>query len=225
MSVVLAIALIAGSVWGGLDLYRQASRSRQQVALFASEAIATMARIETVRYDGSDDDRRATVHYRFQVDDVNQTGTTRLRRADRERYAAGSEVEIRYLQSDPRASWLEGYAPSRRPMWIAFALPAAAAAAAFGLWLAIRRQRALLTHGRVAAAAVKHVEKKRADKGTVWRVHYEWIVLSGATRKGRYTHSKKTPPAIGTIVPVVYDRDNPARHSRYPLSLVTLANP
>ena len=86
----------------------------------------------------------------------------------------------------------------------------------------IRRQSYLLMYGRPAIAVVTKVEKKRSDKGTYWRVHYEWTLLSGAKRRGRYKHGKKEPPAVGTTIPIVYDRDQPARNSRYPLSLVAL---
>ena len=39
-------------------------------------------------------------------------------------------------------------------------------------------------------------------------VHYEWTTLSGATRTGKYQHGKKHLPAVGTLIPIVYDRDN-----------------
>jgi hypothetical protein len=84
----------------------------------------------------------------------------------------------------------------------------------------IRRQRRLLTYGRGAVAVITGVEKKRSDKGTYWKVHYEWTLLSGAKRTGHYKHGKKQPPAIGTTIPIVYDRDQPSHHSKYPLSLV-----
>ena len=68
------------------------------------------------------------------------------------------------------------------------------------------------------------VEKKRTDKGTVWMVHYEFTTLSDATRTGKYRHGKKQVPAAGTLIPIVYDRDNSFRHSKYPMSFVTTAS-
>jgi hypothetical protein len=67
-------------------------------------------------------------------------------------------------------------------------------------------------------------KKKRSDQGTYWRVHYEWTLLSGGKRQGRYNHGKKQPPAVGVTIPIVYDRDHPLRHSRYPLSLVAVSD-
>ena len=71
-------------------------------------------------------------------------------------------------------------------------------------------------------ATVTKVEKKTTDKGTVWMVHYEWTTMSGATRTGKYNHGKKQMPAVGAPIPIVYDRDNTFRHSKYPMSFVRI---
>ena len=106
--------------------------------------------------------------------------------------------------------------------WPALALPIASAVAAFVIFRTVRRQLYALAYGRPAMATVTRVEKKRTDKGTFWMVHYAWTTLSGATRVGRYQHGKKRPPAIGATIPVVYDRDDSARHARYPLPFVRI---
>jgi hypothetical protein len=160
------------------------------------------------------------VHYRYVEGGREHSGATEVRRQDRDRYTVGSTVPIRYLATEPDASWLEGYTPDRRPTWPAFVVSGAAMVAVACPLALIRRQRRLLTYGRGAVAVITGVEKKRSDKGTYWKVHYEWTLLSGAKRTGHYKHGKKQPPAIGTTIPIVYDRDQPSRHSKYPLSLV-----
>jgi hypothetical protein len=220
---ILAAALIIGSVWGGTEMYRRAKLSERYVALFASEGISTTARVVRVQRRGGGNDRRSTVHYRYSGGDREHDGATTVRRVDRDRYVAGSQIVVRYLRSEPRSSWMEGYAPQVAPMWPAFALPAAAVVGALLLVAQIRRQSFLLSHGRPALAVVTRVEKKRGDKGTYWRVHYEWVLLSRGKRQGRYTQGKKQPPASGATIPIVYDRDQPVRHNRYPLSLVALS--
>ena len=97
-----------------------------------------------------------------------------------------------------------------------------AGCAALALIQAVRRQSNLLAHGRPAMATVTKVEKKNTGEGTVWMVHYEWTTLSGATRTGKYSHGKKHVPAVGALIPIVYDKDNSFRHSKYPMSLVTI---
>jgi hypothetical protein len=105
-------------------------------------------------------------------------------------------------------------------VWPAFAIPPVCFAVAAALIALFRRQSSLLSHGRAALARVTKLEKKTSEYGTAWRVHYEWQLLSGAKRQGRYMHSGKQPPAVGTMIPIVYDRDQPLRHSKYPLRLV-----
>jgi hypothetical protein len=46
--------------------------------------------------------------------------------------------------------------------------------------------------------------------------------LSGATRSGKDHHGKKDVPAVGALIPIVYDRDNSFRHSKYPMAFVTI---
>ena len=95
---------------------------------------------------------------------------------------------------------------------------------AIALMAAVRRQSKLLAYGRPAMATVTKVEKKRTDKGTLWRVHYEWTTMSGATRTGKYNHRRKNPPAVGELIPIVCDRDNTFRHSKFPMSFVRVAD-
>ena len=66
-----------------------------------------------------------------------------------------------------------------------------AASLRIALMALVRRQSKLLAHGRPAMATVTKVEKKRTEKGTSWRVHYEWTTMSGATRSGKYNHGRK----------------------------------
>jgi hypothetical protein len=86
----------------------------------------------------------------------------------------------------------------------------------------IRRQWSLLEYGRPAVAIVTGVNKKRSDNGTYWLVHFEWTLMSGAKRQGRYSHRKKPPPVPGAQVTIVYDRDQPQRNRKYPFALVKL---
>ena len=220
--VLVALALVMGGLWGGADLHRRAKESRHRAALFAAEAVTTDAEVISVQRRGGGDDRRSVVHYRYLGGNTERTGRATMRRRDRDRYAAGSRASVRYLASDPDSSWIEGHAPRSRPYWPAFATPLGCIVAA-GLLLALmRRQSHLLTYGRPALGVVTKVEKKRSDKGTYWRVHYEWKVLSGGTREGRYNHGRNEPPSIGTVLPLVYDRDS-EKSARYPLSLMWIS--
>ncbi len=220
--VALAL-LVIGGAWGGMEIYDDVKTSQQRADLAESEAKSISANVVGVQRRGGGDDRRSVIHYRYVAGGQPQTGATQVRRQDRDRYAVGSDVRVSYLPTEPGVSWMDGYLPRRRPVWPAFAVPLACTIAALGIVFAIRRQSHLVTYGRPALALVTKVEKKSSDKGTYWRVHYEWTLLSGGKHQGRYNHGKKNPPAVGTWMPIVYDRDYPSRHSKYPLSMVAVS--
>jgi hypothetical protein len=130
-------------------------------------------------------------------------------------------ADVNYLASHPEASWLNGDTPSRDPLWPALVVPIAGLLSSMLMVVCIRRQLALLRDGKPAMATITSVKKKMSDHGTYWRVEYQWRLLSGATRTGRYNHNKRRAPEVGSVIPIVYDRDEPRRARKYPLSLVT----
>jgi hypothetical protein len=85
------------------------------------------------------------------------------------------------------------------------------------LTLPLRTQRYLLVEGRSARGRV--AGWKKTHNGTI--VQFEYQVLSGAHKKGSSRPTRK-PPQVGSPVVVLYDKDNPGRHSLYPLPLVRL---
>jgi hypothetical protein len=223
--LILAIGLVIGGWLGGSSIYSRVRLSERHVALFDSEAIETDAEVVRLQPRG-ENDRRLTVHYTYAAGRREHAGSITLRRRRDEPFSrsfvVGERIPVRYLPSEPHESWIDGYGPARQPLWPALVVPAGSIGAAVCLWLFVRRQSSLLTHGRPAPAFVTKVEQKRSDQGSYWKVHYEWTLLSGAKRKGHYRHGKKHPPAVGAMIPIVYDRDNPARHARYPMSFVAL---
>ena len=220
--LVTAVALVVVGIWGGITLSRQAEIAERHLGLFASERIVTAGDVTQLRKRGGGNDHRITAHYRYLARGRELTGETTLRRDERERYAVGSTIAVWYLASEPEASWLDGYAPRPQASWPGTAVPLACGVCALALIQAVRRQSNLLAYGRPAMATVMKVEKKKTDEGTNWMVHYEWATMSGATRTGKYRHGKKHVPAVGALIPLVYDKDNSFRHSKYPLSFVTI---
>jgi hypothetical protein len=219
VTLIAVAAIVCGWAWGASEIYSRAKISERHAALYPSGAVSTEAQVLRLERRG-ENDRRTIVHYRYAEGGREHAGAIEVRRRDRDRYTVGSTLPIRYLATEPDASWLDGYPPERRPIWPAFVVSGAAIVAIACPLALIRRQRRLLMYGRGAVAVITGVEKKRSDKGTYWKVRYEWTVLSGAKRSGHYQHRKKQPPAVGTMIPIVYDRDHPSHHSRYPLSLV-----
>jgi len=221
--LVTAAALVVLGMWGSIVLGRSANIAGRHVGLFASERILTGGDVIRLQKRGGGNDHSITAHYRYTARGRELSGETRLRRDERERYAVGSPVAVWYLPSEPEMSWLDGYAPRTQASWPATAVPLACGICALVLIQLVRRQWNLLAYGRPAMATVTKVEKKTTDKGTFWMVHFEWTTLSGATRAGKYQHGKKDVPAIGAMIPIVYDRDNSFRHSKYPMMFVTVS--
>lgn len=98
-------------------------------------------------------------------------------------------------------------------------LPAAWVPGALLIVFLLRRQTRLLREGRAVMARVISTEKSKYDDS--WSVTYSWSLLSGAVRKANMSRSTELAGS-GSFVPVVYDPDQPQRHSVYPLSLVRL---
>ena len=225
---VMAAMLVALGVWGSIVLGRRAEVAERRVSLFESERVVTAGDVIRLQKRGGDDDDddddnyRITAHYRYMARGRELMGQTTLRRAERDRYSVGSPVAVWYLPSAPHENWLDGYAPRPEASWPATVVPVACGLTALVLIQLVRRQSKLLANGRPAMATVTKIEKKNTGEGTVWMVHYEWTTLSGATRTGKYQQGKKNLPSVGAEIPIVYDRDNSFRHSKYPMSLVTI---
>jgi hypothetical protein len=161
--LVIAAVLIAAGMWGGIELTRWAETSQRRVSLFASERIVTAGDVIQLRRGGDDNDR-VTAHYRYAARGRELTGSTRLRREERDKYQVGSPVAVWYLPTEPEASWLDGYSPRLQPAWPGTVVPLACGVSAMALIVAVRRQAKLLTHGRPGLATVTSVEKKKSDK-------------------------------------------------------------
>ena len=225
MMLIIAAALVVIGIWGGIELWRRAETAERHVELFASERVVTAGDVLQLRKRGGDDDDRIVAHYRYAAQGRELTGQTTLRRGEREKYAVGSPVAVWYLPTEPEASWLDGYSPRLEARW-----PGSSRAAR--MWcLRDRADFCSCAGNRISSPSAgrpwprsRRSRRKRSDEGTFWMVHYEWTTMSGATRKGKYHHGKKHVPAVGAVIPIVYDRDNTFRHSKYPMPFVRVGN-
>jgi hypothetical protein len=222
MMMLSAATLVVVGILGGIELTRKAETAERHVSLYASERVVTAGEVTQLRKRGDDDDDRITAYYQYMAGGRVLAGQTTLRRADNAQYAVGSQVAVWYLPSEPAANWLDGYSPRPGVRWPATVVPLACGVSAMALLFAVRRQSKLLADGRPAIATVTKVERKGSQHGTMWLVHYKWTTISGATRTGKYHYEKKAPPAVGTTMPIVYDRDDTFRHRRYPMSFVRI---
>ena len=129
-----------------------------------------------------------------------------------------------YLPSDPETSWLDGLrAAAAAPSWPATACRLRGRCRA----LAAHSARCAVSRICSPTAGRRWPRSRRSRRRTRARGPCGWCItsgrtLSGATRTGKYQHGKKHLPAVGAMIPIVYDRDNSARHSKSRCPLVTI---
>ena len=193
-----------------------------RVACFAAEAVTTEPTSSAYRRRGGGDDRRSIVHYRYVAADQERTGRDDPAASrSRSLRASAHRSSVRYLASDPDASWIEGDAPrGDRPLAGVRDTARVHASPQARCSTLIRRQSHLLTYGR-PTMGIGH--EGREEKDRQGHLLARSLRVDGAERRnaeGRYNHGKKQPPAVGTMMPIVYDRDT-EKSARYPLSLVS----
>ena len=212
----LALLLAIGTLPVFLLLLHKRAETHHLAEQFEREAVQVEARVLTVgRPSGDDGERRVTYQYQT-LDGRQYDGQVRLKRRERPELKAGDSLSVRYLDSK---SWVGGRAPGRMPELVML-LPLVLLIGAGGLLYVVQRQRSLLAEGRVAEATVTGAKKvDDGESGRHWRVSYEFRAFSGARTTGHFD-AKKNPPAPGTKVTIIYDRNRPSRSARYPLQLV-----
>ena len=212
--LLLAAAPVAGFFLHSLAVSQRAFRVRIE-----KEAVDGTARVTELTRKSGKNSRYYAV-YRFEAGgqvferraSVGHSYWTRLR--------VGSSVPVRYLPSEPAQNWIRGYEPSWGPLWVAPLVAVALALGSLLILVSLRREWMLLMDGRGAAARVTATKKHSSSHGGhTYRVSYEFHTLSGGVRTGKYS-SQQAPPAEGATIRVIYDPDNPARSSPYPLALV-----
>lgn len=216
---VFGVLLPAGALVGGFWLYSSAVRSRRTSELIERAGVPAYGYVvELTRTRG--DHPRYYVSYGYNAAGRSRRGRNSVGSAFWAKLGLGSIVDIRYLPSEPSRSWIRGFEPRGVPAWIGPLVALHLALAGIFPWYAIRRQWMLLAEGRPAEARVMKSEKlHHSHGGQHYQIYYEFRVMSGATRAGRYA-SQKGPPADGTTIRIVYDPDQPERNMPYPLPLV-----
>ena len=216
--IAAAIGLTVAAIASALFMSAAYTRSEDRRQLREREKRGIEAHVVDVgrrRGDG----RERFVTYSFEVGGRSYTGTAKPRDRDWRTLSKGAGVSIEYLPSHPEVNWIVGYKPGGFPVWmiplVSISLLVAAALTA----RSVRREWTLLSEGRMAQARVTALKRTQTDKRRGYRVSCEFQDLSGATRTAQYD-TGKMPPAIDTLVAIVYHRDNPRWNATYPRRLV-----
>lgn len=217
-AVLGAVALILGGIAAGIGVRVLAERAREMQGTIAREGVTTDAVVTNmVRRRG--DDARTTVNYVYFAAGREYVGQARLRQRASAAIEPGARLRVQYLTSSPGKSWLAGRPPSGVPVWLTLvAVPLVFAGVV--MLLVVSRRRRLLTYGRATEARVTGSRRfsHGSHGGKGYHVDFEFRLLSGARRTGRFD-VQKNPPAEGSAVVIVYDPDEAGRVMRYPAGM------
>jgi hypothetical protein len=215
--VVLAVLLFMAAIGAGVGMYSVARRQADDRRVIVEEGVTTIGVVTRLRSDG--DDRRQ-VGYKFAVNGRVVRGERQVSGERRQTLVPGSPIDVRYLPSDPTVNDLGGRPRSGMPIALPFVVAPAIAALAVFCLVRVYRQRRLLSEGRVAPATVTgHAKHESSHGATHLAIKYEFSLLSGAMASGKSGASSK-PPALGSVITIVYDPDQPRRNAVFPFSLV-----
>jgi hypothetical protein len=214
--LVVAAALLLGAVAAGIGLRATASRQAQEHRLLREQGANTEAQI-TRLWRSTGKDTQHWVAYRFTVQDRAYVMRKGVPPRIWQELKAGSSLPVRFLPSNPKVNHPTGWNDTPMSPWAPYLVFVGLAAIACVCAMRLRKEMQLLTEGRPAPGIV--TGQRRTKDGTVLR--YEFVLLNGATAKGRGGQSRR-PPAIGSPICVLYDPENPRKNAPYPLRLVRL---
>jgi hypothetical protein len=222
--VVVIAALFLGAPIAGIVLNRVATDEREvQRLIDASPAVSdgTVTRL----WRPSKDSKQPKVAYTF-VDGGGQTrqDEAKISPARWNALRVGDRLPIRFVETNPALNLPDGTHPRVIPFFFAYFVSGFLAFIGVLSLHPLRREWHLLSEGRAARAIVKEHFKQQTQHGTQRSMRYEFALLSGASTSGK-CGTGKTPPAIGSIVWVLYDPERPQRNRPYPLALVQLGKP
>ncbi len=216
--LVLAALCVLGAPVAGLLLYVKASADHAQRRQLMSRGVDGRA-VVTRRWMRRGDHPRYFADYVYEAGSGALAGRIDMSRPRWERLEQGSVLPVRYLPADPRQHLVPGYEGDLMPLWLPYAVAGAMAAAGWLLTLPLKSESRLLTEGRPAPGVV--LAHRKAQHTTT--IRYAFVTLSGTIAEGKM-QAQKNPPAVGSLLTVVYEPDNVGNNRAYPFSLYTCGN-
>lgn len=203
------------TVIAGWFVWQQITRADQVAQQLARDGVTADAIIgDKSISNGKSPTYRVT--YRYDVAGHSYGATVRVTRDFYNSATRGSRTRVTYSQSQPSISRIDGTVTT--PWWIVLVIVGAGCAVVPVIAFVILRQRRLLAFGTPACAIVQRVSPTKGG----WQVTYRFIAPNGDDMPGACAVTRKSKPALGTTLTIVYDPDRPKSNSRYPLNLVKL---
>ena len=210
----MVVLFFLGAIAAGLGLSSISARQAGEKQVLSQSGVEAQGTV-TRHWRTREKDPQDKITYEFRHEGRIYHGSTKTPRRIWQRLEVGSTLAIRFVPSNPEVNhpseWEMDVMPAFVPGLLALVL---AGIAMMLLWM-LRRQMQLLADGRPGPAIV--IGHKRVKGGKVLR--YEFPLMDGNVGKGRGGQTRK-PPEVGSVITVVYDRDNPKRNAPYPFDLV-----
>ena len=214
----VAVAMFVAAVLVGVLWSRALQREDAAQEALADRGVTTSARV--VRLWRGEEAQRPHVAYRFEVNDRAYSGEGRLPAVVWRPLRTGETLTVRYVPDNPAISMPAQSSRSQPPLWLPAVVALVLVTIGMFCLFGIQQQRQLLIEGRVTAAIVRSHKKRHSSHGGTHRsMTYDFALLNGAVASGRSRTSSK-PPAVGSVICVVYDPDRPSRNLAYPFELV-----
>jgi len=217
-AIIGIVLLFATAIGLGIVIQNQVTRQSAERVMFVEHGIKTDATV-TRLWRTSGESKRNWIAYRFDMPSGPHAGETRVSSSLWRSLQVGSVVSIRYLPDDPTRSSLASGVQGTLPAWLPYLVGTILASGGLlGVWV-LMRQRTLLMEGRAAPGVVTAVVTRKTQHGSQRSIRYTFPLMSGAIATGKSDATRK-PPAVGSVLCVVYLPDEPRRSAPYPLPLV-----
>ena len=215
---ILACLLVLGSIAAAVGLTRVSSRGTAENLELAASGVETQAVVTRQWRTSNGENTELRVAYEFTYEGRAYRSSVRAPRSIWARLTVGSPLSIRFVPAHPALNHPSGWRRDELPRWLPAMVAVGLLLPALLLLFMLRRQIQLLSDGRAAPGVV--IGHRRVKGGQVLR--YEFALMGGGVAKGSGGHSRR-PPAVGSTITVVYDRDNPKRNAPYPFDMVRIA--
>jgi len=212
---ILAALLFAGAIASAVLLSKVASRQADGTRTLRESGTVVQGTVTRHWRTGDKDDERR-VAYEFEYEGRTYRASSKAPKAIWERLDVGSPIDIRVVPGRPELNHPAEWQRDDMPVWVPPGIAALLVAVGMLVISLLRRQINLLSEGRPAPAVV--VGHRRVQHGQQV-IKYEFALLEGGMGKGS-GHPSRKPLAVGSVITVVYDRDNPKRNSPYPMEMV-----
>jgi hypothetical protein len=210
------LLLLAGGLVMSVFLSRKTAREAAERSALEASNVESQATV-TRHWRADDKSETPMIAYRFEYDGRIYHGTSSAPLAEWKDLDVGSSVTVRLVASNPLISHPTAWARSDLPVWMAWFTLAMFATPPVAAFLMLQRSKRLLRDGRAAPARVTGHRRGKGDTKLI----YEYPLPGGGVGKGRGGQTG-LPTAIGSIITVLYDQENPKRSSPYPMTHIRL---